>query len=243
MKEQSESRMERDCDSDVARVLGALGKATPPAYLEQRVLASLARRADTKVAASTSEARASHRRAFSWAAAGLAAALVLTSAVMIKQAAHRRGTNVFPENATMPAARAVPPAEDAAVPPGPTKGASAAFIRPRTAASVFAPVSAGPETREPGKPAASTLDASACRCDPVALAEANAPSHPAPPIPLTREEKRILRVLHDGQYQQLAELDPARRERELVQSRAEFDAYFPTPPPPAAEPEEGTDKP
>jgi hypothetical protein len=62
--------------------------------------------------------------------------------------------------------------------------------------------------------------------DSLALREMMAPSHPAPPMPLTKEEKLLLRVVHKGDPAELAMLDPEVRARLIADSRAEFQKFF-----------------
>ncbi|HEV2575735.1 MAG TPA: hypothetical protein VGU25_00875 [Acidobacteriaceae bacterium] len=67
--------------------------------------------------------------------------------------------------------------------------------------------------------------------DAQALADLHAPSHPAPPLPLTAEEKLFLRMLRYGNATQLAELNPLVRDKEDADETAAFKAFFPDPPP------------
>jgi hypothetical protein len=57
--------------------------------------------------------------------------------------------------------------------------------------------------------------------DAIALAETQAPSHPAPPMPLTAQERLLIRATRPGQPIELAELDTAREPalRSLAQAR------------------------
>lgn len=66
--------------------------------------------------------------------------------------------------------------------------------------------------------------------DAVALSELHASSHPAPPMPLTRQEQLLLQVIHKGDPVELAMLDPNVRGSEEANSRADFDHFFPPPP-------------
>ena len=63
------------------------------------------------------------------------------------------------------------------------------------------------------------------------LADLHAPSHPAPPLPLTPQEKLFLRMLHYGNATQLAELNPMIRAKHDADETAAFKAFFPDPPP------------
>lgn len=73
--------------------------------------------------------------------------------------------------------------------------------------------------------------ASATPTDAQALADLHAPSHPAPPLPLTPQEKLLLRMLRYGNLTQLAELNPLVRARQDADETTAFKAFFPDPPP------------
>jgi hypothetical protein len=63
------------------------------------------------------------------------------------------------------------------------------------------------------------------------LADLHAPSHPAPPLPLTAEEKLFRRTIRYRNATQLAELDPIVRAKENAEETTAFKAFFPDPPP------------
>jgi hypothetical protein len=63
------------------------------------------------------------------------------------------------------------------------------------------------------------------------LADLHAPSHPAPPVPLTPQEKLFLRMLRYGDATELAELDPMVRANHDADETRAFKAFFPDPPP------------
>jgi hypothetical protein len=67
--------------------------------------------------------------------------------------------------------------------------------------------------------------------DAQALADLHAPSHPAPPLPLTPEEKLFRRMIQYRNATQLAELDPLVRAKENADETTAFKAFFPDPPP------------
>lgn len=215
-------------DHDLDRLLHALATAAPPPLLEQHTLAALAQQAEEFPAQSAARAWWPMPR---WAWAATAAAFLVATALV---AAHRRTEAPANLAGNLPAASPSPVAAPAAL----------------TSASIAVTHHAGPRHHATSAipvavPAVPELDPAICHCDPVAMAEAAAPSHPAPPMPLTREERRILRLLRDGQYQQVASLNDAKLERDFARSRAEFDAYFPPPPPPPSPPDsdQGTPKP
>jgi hypothetical protein len=68
-----------------------------------------------------------------------------------------------------------------------------------------------------------------CDCDPTALAEANAPSQPAPELPLTDQEKLLRQVARHPDPVQVAELNAATREAHMAMEKDDFEAFF-TPP-------------
>jgi hypothetical protein len=62
--------------------------------------------------------------------------------------------------------------------------------------------------------------------DSVALREMRAASHPPPPMPLTEQEKLLLRIAHKGDPVQLAALDPAVRAARNTEEKAEVQRFF-----------------
>lgn len=65
--------------------------------------------------------------------------------------------------------------------------------------------------------------------DALALSEMNAPSLPAPPMPLTEQEKLLVRLIDKGDPIEMAMLDPRLRSSEEASSRADFDRFFASP--------------
>jgi hypothetical protein len=62
--------------------------------------------------------------------------------------------------------------------------------------------------------------------DALALSEMLAPSKPAPPLPLTSQEKLLAVVVHHGEPEELASLRPEVRARQMELSKAEFHDFF-----------------
>jgi hypothetical protein len=60
----------------------------------------------------------------------------------------------------------------------------------------------------------------------VAVEEMLAASHPAPPMPLTEQERLLLRIVHRGDPVELAMLDPMRRAARDVEEQTEFQRFF-----------------
>jgi hypothetical protein len=62
--------------------------------------------------------------------------------------------------------------------------------------------------------------------DSLAMREMRAPSRPAPPLPLTEQEKLLLRFVHTHSAEELAALDPVKWAVRDAKERAEFDKFF-----------------
>lgn len=226
--------LDRQLDHDVDRVLRGFAQATPPAHMEQRVLAHIERREQQPTAThpSCSSLLALRPR---WAFATATLALGLTTIALITHSHHAPHT-IASNTPTAPHAPVI--ADSSAISTIPRSIGSS----PRRAIQQHPPRST---TLVPAGNKPEPLDAATCHCDPIALAEASAPSHPAPPIPITGEERRILRLMRAGQYEQLAQLDPRNLEREMARERDDFNAYFqPSEPLPQPDPpQEGTPQP
>jgi hypothetical protein len=57
----------------------------------------------------------------------------------------------------------------------------------------------------------------------IAMGAAN---HPAPPMPLTEQERLLLRIVHKGDPVEMAMLDPMQRAARNVEERTEFQRFF-----------------
>jgi hypothetical protein len=62
--------------------------------------------------------------------------------------------------------------------------------------------------------------------DSVAAREARAVSYPAPPMPLTEQERLLLRVVHKGDPEELAMLNPVVRAARDAADKAEVEKFF-----------------
>jgi hypothetical protein len=83
------------------------------------------------------------------------------------------------------------------------------------------------------KPAGAVTSAVAVTRLPVHAAEARVleASFPAPPLPLTEQERLLMRLAHANDRQQLAELTQDGRAAQLEREKAEVSAFFPPPAP------------
>jgi hypothetical protein len=66
------------------------------------------------------------------------------------------------------------------------------------------------------------------------VAEVTAPSHPAPELPLTAEERELVHLARTADPQVLATINPETQAKLLTQEAAEFEHFFAPPPTPAA---------
>ena len=64
--------------------------------------------------------------------------------------------------------------------------------------------------------------------DSVALREMRAASYPAPPMPLTEQEKLLLRIAHKGDPEELAMLNNEMRAKQEAEGKTEFQQFFET---------------
>jgi hypothetical protein len=62
--------------------------------------------------------------------------------------------------------------------------------------------------------------------DSVAVSEMRAESHPAPPMPLTEQERLLLRIVHKDDPVEVAVLNPAWRAARDAEDQAEFQSFF-----------------
>ncbi len=65
--------------------------------------------------------------------------------------------------------------------------------------------------------------------DAVAMSETKAASFPAPPMPLTEQEKLILRMVREGNSVELAMLDPKMEALRDAEEKEEFQRFFAKP--------------
>jgi hypothetical protein len=62
--------------------------------------------------------------------------------------------------------------------------------------------------------------------DSVAWSEMRAASFPAPPMPLTEQERLLLRIAHKGDPVEVALLDPNQRNLQEMKEKAEYQSFF-----------------
>jgi len=113
--------------------------------------------------------------------------------------------------------------------PSATFDGSTASVRPTQAASSpRAQVSFAPPVHPLQRPK-SHKAGTARREDSQLLETTHAPSQPAPPLPLTEQEKLLIDIAHRGDPQQLAMLNTQLRLQEEKEEKAEFQNFFEPP--------------
>ena len=201
-------------DNAIDKVLAALRDAAPPEGMDSRIAARLAQHAQTQPAPSRwRNLLTGQSLAAAWlrgAAAGAAFALLAVAAML----ALRHAPVPQPQRAaSTPSAAHITPVSETHSAPCP----SPAVLRvPRTA-----PPNAHP-----------TLLAQA-------RVDTQAPSLPAPALPLTAQERGLVQIARTGDPKALANINPETEAKLLAQQSAEFEKFFAPPPaPPTLETQE-----
>jgi hypothetical protein len=201
-------------DAHIDQVLDALRTTEPPTGLEQRIAARLAQAAEART---QTEAASSYfavilkavkdpcislAPAKSYSAAALTVVIALTTLTIL----HRHSSTTT-QSQFIPFRAAAPEQTLAANTRTPRISTPAATSTPTITQvpQTFALGSHTPLQQAGFPPPPSAQDPEA-----IALAETLAPSRPAPPMPLTAQEKLIQTATRPGQPIQLAELDLAR---------------------------------
>ncbi|HEY4011136.1 MAG TPA: hypothetical protein VGM11_13365 [Acidobacteriaceae bacterium] len=199
-----------DIDHTIDRALATLRDAHPRSGFKTRVLGSLEHRAATPQPA---RLHLSAHLAL-WSATAAAILAIVSMAVLHQQrtapAEFVRAPQTHASNADVSAQLQAPTAVTKRRPEQ---------SRVRRGAFVFA-------TPQPAHDITTPIGA-----DAQAVADLHAPSQPAPPLPLTPQEKLFLRMLRYGNATQLAELNPVVRAQQDAAETADFKNFFPDPPP------------
>ncbi len=194
----------KDSDQAIGKVLSGLRDAEVPAGMERRIL-------------ETVQNHASAHSRWDWLTAAqyrivgrpMAYAAALTGIVALVLAIpviHQR------RYAPVQSAKAIP---SAPLPPAPS-ATVAENSKPQRPATIS-------RTLRKLKPKSLELvDAQ----ESLAMREMNAPSRPAPSLPLTEQEKLLVRFVRTSTPEQLAANDPAKWAAHDAQEQAEFDRFF-----------------
>lgn len=199
------------------RVLSGLREVEAAPGLERRVMEALERRAADALPVRVGVLRFGWRgQPVAWVAIAAALMLIAGGALSLRRfGGHARGSvrlqaDVRLESAAGPGLELRPPD------PG-RESARRAEGSAARAAKTFATVRPVHMARG--------VRASVLRTDGEGHAQ-EAVSFPAPPLPLTEQERLLLRVVHRGDREEIAMLDPAVRLAEARRERAEFKEFF-----------------
>ncbi len=215
-------------DARLNQVLAHLDSAQPPAGLNGRLLKCL----QIHAAAQARPSRLAYLVSFAgvsskavWAL-GLVCAFVLALAILGLPPTHTKSH--------APAGRPGLVLMTQAAPPIPARAAPVQITRIPASSAAAQPKSArNPVRREEGLPAGPE--------EAQALDDLHAPSQPAPPMPLTAQERLLTRMLRKDNGQQLAQLAPEPAPIFPGGEKAAFKRFFD--PPPVPQPEDPSSTP
>jgi hypothetical protein len=215
-------------DQSIERVLAGLRDTQAPAQMEQRIVAAMHVRMLTAQPS---------RRAGRWAVVplwafgcGVAVAALVVGAVGIRQG---HGPAVQSERAAVrhSARPAVEPERVQVA----TSERSPTPLAQRVANDVLGEVSMPAATVLEDRGRTARTETRPSEADEVALSEMQAPSQPAPPLPLTQQEKWLQRIARAHDPQEMAALNAETRARQDMEAKAEVEKFFEPPPPIAQE--------
>ena len=202
----------KSSEQAIEKVMAGLREASASPGMERRILKAVEVRISARSRSGWRRvwpmgfAGASARRPFAW---GIALAGVLAAAVVIPST-YRMGHAPAPSGVT---------------PTGVVFQASAAS----------GPIPRGPQISVPGSGPRSARKPVRTRTrldrdtSSAAPQEARVVSYPAPPMPLTEQERLLLRIVHAGDPVELAMLNPEVRAKREAEDEAEFHRFFPPP--------------
>jgi hypothetical protein len=193
-------------EAAIDRVLTALGGVEAPPEIEQRVLQAVQRRAsEQKPPRFAALTTLTHWQP--WAIAACVVVLSIAASVAVRK-------------------RHEPRHEDAILRPytSPHTEPSAQVADAQSKATPHQAVVSGSRHKESVAPT-EALD----EMEALAISEMNAPSKPAPPLPLTHQEKLLAEAVHQDNPTDLSSLSPEVRDRQMELSKAEFHDFFEPP--------------
>jgi hypothetical protein len=201
-------------DESVEKVLAALRDVGPAIGMERRILEAVERRASERKEASwwqrnSSVFRPSPKRVL-FCGATLAVVVQLLVSPKLPRHEHMSSVSTSPPQ---PAANVVR-----------TSITGVSGIEKRSITQSTSAISQTPQAVHVQRVKAIHADRSDGSS--LALREMTAASHPAPPLPLTLQERLLLQVIHKGDPVELAMLNPEVRARHVAEARAEFQEFF-----------------
>lgn len=184
-------------EHDIDRVLTALRDTQPAEGLEIRILRAIEQRTPAQ------SAWFRWTQPMQWRMAVLATAAVVLAVALTHTTRHNDSNSVASAGA-----QASPSVTSVAVSPTPVISTGASWLHATRSGEIAAFTEAG-ATQTPTHLATTppTPHQLLCDCDPVAMAEMEAPSRPAPVMPLTSQERLLQRVVRQNDSFELAELE------------------------------------
>jgi hypothetical protein len=194
----------RDADGTIERLLAGLRDAEPPGGMERRILEALDGIGAREVAGSTSLWRRPLRPAIAML---LACTVILMVAFTVQQRKQVPGQQFVPLK--------------------PTEGLNGA-------PNIFSSLRVGPKPQHAlGDQRVRSNGAAVRQLPPVkhpqdapAVGETQTASFPAPPLPLTEQERLLLRLAHRGDADTTAILNPAVRAAQTAKATEQFQQFF-----------------
>jgi hypothetical protein len=216
----------RRSDEAIERVFAGLRDVEAPAGMERRILEGAEGRAAERVKPAAERFWAVWRRvrlvwlvAPQWRMGALpavgCAVVAGMMAVAVMMSSHRRASTLTASEMGRAAMKQAPV----------TAASSAAAEAAEMAANEAEPLAVGAGARPMHKMSVRGVKVVRDE-DSVAVREMRAASHPAPPPPLTEQEKMLLRVAQVGDPQEMAMLNPEIRAKKEAQSDQEFQRFF-----------------
>jgi hypothetical protein len=173
-------------EQDIDRVLTALRDAQPTSGMESRILQAIEHRISTS---------SRWTPWMQWSIAALATAAIILAIALTTH--NNQPTTANIAQSLLPAPTPNLSSQQKLAPFAPANLSS----RPKSA--LFADVVERPAVPSAGQP--TTADSARDR---LAMEETQAPSHPAPPLPLTSDERLLLRAAQRSEPVQIAQLEP-----------------------------------
>lgn len=209
--------MRKDTEEAIARVLAGLRDTDAPAGMEDRILDALEGRAASRPGWRrfrpewlTGPVRPGATKSLAW---GVALAGVV-AVVLAVPAIRRAGHPSVPSKMVSASVEALAPADSA-------EGAKSVASVPANRSGVGSMRAAVAR----GRVQARSVEV-ASGDDALAWEEMHAASRLAPPMPLTEQERLLLRVAHKGDPVEFAELNPVERAAQDAEEKAEVQRFF-----------------
>lgn len=185
-----------EANDAIARVVQGLREAKAPEGMEQRILRAMQERA--------SEPRVRAARPWIWSLGVATVAAAALIAVWVHRVPRKQVDQIAVKRTIE---NIVTPAVTHKV-----AGETSPLVRP----------AARPKVKLAEKPSSAPVSNE----DELAMSEMMAPSQPAPPMPLTEQERLLLRAVHDHDPVELAMLEPEKRAAQFQKEKAEVKSFF-----------------